>query len=149
MNSETLSKFSEAALVEMIGNVEREIAAIEVSLDSANQRLLELTNAKKSVFAANFWKAHPELTPVNKGDKLAITDAFKANREEYGGYRSFLSYAWIEAGELRETSGMIGMSVEGYELLGGEYRKTGGVFFVPVEIVSGMRKAYLEIEATK
>ncbi len=49
MNSETLSKYSEAALSEMIRNVEREIEAHEKALNAGMMRLLELTNAKKAL----------------------------------------------------------------------------------------------------
>lgn len=92
---------------------------------------------------AAYLLAHPELTAVAVGDRLLITDDFKANRENYGGIQSWL-HTDIEVSDLYIDDGMIKCSLKGR--IGD--RGVVGVGSIPLEIVSGMRRAYIEWSAT-
>lgn len=121
---------------------DKESAARKVAFCEQEIALIEAELARRQLAA--YWLAHPELTAVAVGDRLLITDDFKANRENYGGIYAWLDTA-ISVTAIYEIDDEIVCSLTGKIA----DRDVVGLGSIPLAVASDMRLAYLESKATK
>ncbi len=134
----TLEDLSTAEIEVTLAHENGVCGDLEEELNDVNRRIGELEAELARRQLAEYWKAHPELIPVNVGDKLMITQLFIDDRQGRGGIEGWLNQNIVVCGIYVSDDDMQ-IALDGST----NGRITLSVGSVPISIVQEMRRAYL------
>lgn len=136
-SDDELAKLNPLIIEEIVAASTHEIMQHEIEIAYHRQKITELEAEIARRQLAAYWAAHPELTPVNVGDKLVLTTALFAFRQQTGGWPKYEESRVHNGDECKVVS--MDNDFQWFTIEIADWQ----VGNVPMDVVQHMRRAYL------